>query len=157
MSKKVSIEDVMPLIEEQINHSGFVTFTPRGNSMLPLLRNNKDTITLKKPDFPLKKYDIAFYKRDSGTYVLHRIVKVNGTDYTMRGDNQFLDENNIRQDQIIGVVDSFTRKGIKYTGSEISYKIYCRLWVKTVSIRRILRIMRRIAGKVKRKIKGKCR
>ena len=55
----------MPLIEEQINHSGFVTFTPRGNSMLPLLRNNKDTITLKKPDFPLKKYDIAFYKRDS--------------------------------------------------------------------------------------------
>ena len=54
MSKKVSIEDVMPLIEEQINHSGFVTFTPRGNSMLPLLRNNKDTITLKKPDFPLK-------------------------------------------------------------------------------------------------------
>ena len=154
MSKLVSIEEVMPLIEDQIKHSGRVTFTPRGNSMLPLLRNNKDTITLRKPEFPLKKYDIAFYRRDSGAYVLHRIVDVSGDKYTMRGDNQFFDEANIRQEQIIGVVDSFTRKGKKYSGNEISYRLYCVAWGKTMSIRRLLRTMRRLAGKVKRKFKG---
>lgn len=62
----MSIEDIVPLIKEQLNYNGTVRFTPKGNSMLPTLRNNKDSVTLKSPLFPLKKYDIAFYVRDNG-------------------------------------------------------------------------------------------
>ena len=44
MNKVVSIEDIVPLIKEQLNYNGTVRFTPKGNSMLPTLRNNKDCL-----------------------------------------------------------------------------------------------------------------
>lgn len=155
MKKVVSIDDIVPLMKEQINREGYVKFTPKGNSMLPTLRNNKDSVTLGKPNFPLKKYDIAFYLRDNGQYVLHRVVKKEKNDtYVMRGDNQFRDEKGLREEQIIGVVKNFTRKGKEYTQDEISYKIYCVVWCKTVKVRKVLRKLRRIAGKIKRKLLG---
>lgn len=155
MKKVVSIDDIVPLMKEQINREGCVRFTPKGNSMLPTLRNNKDSVTLEKPKFPLKKYDIAFYLRDNGQYVLHRVVRIekNGT-YVMRGDNQFSDEKGLREDQVIGVVKNFTRKGKEYTQSELSYKMYCAIWCKTVTGRKVLRKLRRIAGKIKRRLLG---
>ena len=158
MNKVVSIEDIVPLIKEQLNYNGTVRFTPKGNSMLPTLRNNKDSVTLKSPVFPLKKYDIAFYVRDNGQYVLHRIVDIpkDGT-YTMRGDNQFVNEKGITQEQIIGIVEQFSRKGKEYSGTENFYKLYCVVWCKTVKIRKWLRKLRHIAGKIKRKLLGTVR
>lgn len=152
MNRIVSMEDIIPLIKEQIENDGEVTFTPKGNSMLPMLRNNKDTVTLRKPEFPLKKYDLPLYVRDNGRYVLHRVVDVEKNGYVMRGDNQFIDEHGIENSQIIGVVDSFTRKGKKYIVTSKKHVFYCRLWVNTVAVRKYIRMMRRIAGKIKRKV-----
>jgi hypothetical protein len=146
------MEDLIPLIEEKIKNDGEVIFTPKGTSMLPMLRNNQDTVTLKKAIFPLKKYQLAFYLRDNGQYVLHRVVKVEESSYVMRGDNQLYNEPEIRNDQIIGVVSHFTRKGKKYNGNEITYILYSRIWVGTVEIRRLINRGRKIAGRIKRKI-----
>ena len=155
LNKQVAIEEVMPLIEEQLKHRGQIVFTPRGNSMLPIIRNNKDTVTLKKPVLPLKKYDIAFYRRDSGQYVLHRVVKVRERSYVMRGDNQLINEEGIEDRQIVGVLKSFTRKGRQYNLNDIGYVLYCRIWINLIGIRKVCRIARRAAGKIKRKILGK--
>lgn len=155
MNKVVSIDDIVPLIKEQLDKNGCIKFTPKGNSMLPTLRNNKDCVTLRKPVFPLKRYQIAFYLRDNGQYVLHRVVKVEKSNtYGMRGDNQFRIEKGVRENQIIGVVNSFTRSGKEYYGNERTYKFYCVLWNKTVKLRKILRKTRILAGKIKRRIIG---
>lgn len=152
MNKIVSMEDIVPLMKEQIINNGEVTFTPKGNSMLPMLRNGKDIVTLGKPQFPLKKYDLPLYEREGGKYILHRVVDVNNDTYVMRGDNQFINEPGIKEEQIIGVVKNFTINNKKYSCDSRVYMLYCKVWVNTVRIRRILRIMRRYAGKIKRKI-----
>lgn len=152
MNKIVSMDDIVPLMKEQIESNGEVTFTPKGNSMLPMLRNNKDTVTLCRAEFPLKKYDLPLYMRDNGQYVLHRIVAVEQGGYVMRGDNQFLNEPGIRENQIIGIVRSFTRKNKKYECSQLKYALYCKVWVNTATIRKYLRTLRKIAGKIKRKV-----
>ena len=157
LNKVVDIEDVIPLIEEQLSHNGQVTFTPRGNSMLPMLRNNKDTVTLKSPILPLKKYDIAFYKRDSGQYVLHRVVKVNTNGYAMRGDNQLINEEGIEDRQIIAVLKSFTRKGKKYNLKDKGYVLYTKIWINTVVIRKGYRIIVKLFRKIKNIITGRSR
>ena len=46
------------------------------------------------------------------------------------------------------------RKGKEYSGTEMSYKLYCIVWCKTVKIRKWLRKLRHIAGKIKRKLLG---
>lgn len=157
MNKLVSMEEIAPIIREQIENGGKVSFTPKGNSMLPLFRNNRDVVTLEKPDFPLKKYSVVFYQRETGQYVLHRLVRTNGAYYIMRGDNQYRNEYNITKEQIIAVVSEFIRNGKPYKITDRSYRLYSVLWTDTVYIRRIYKVSRRIAGKVKRKILRKNR
>lgn len=154
MNKVVAMDDIVPLIKEKIEEGGMATFTPKGNSMLPMLRNNRDTVTLAKPSFPLKKYELPLFVRKNGQYVLHRVVGTSQGKYVMRGDNQFVNEYGIEEEQIIGIVTSFTRKGKKYSSDTFSYQIYCRVWVASVRIRYYYRRVRRFAGRVKRRILG---
>ncbi len=63
------------------------SFTPYGDSMLPTLKNGKDTVTLV-PAECCKTGDIVLYRRPSGMYVLHRIVGKLRDGFMMCGDNE---------------------------------------------------------------------
>ena len=62
--------------EDILETKPFFVITPKGTSMLPLLRQGIDTIKVIKPTSPFKKYDVILFKRKDGSYVLHRIIKV---------------------------------------------------------------------------------
>lgn len=127
MSKRVSLEELVPVMREALEESGEVSFISAGTSMLPTIRDRKDTVTLVKPQGKLKKGDIPFYQRDNGQYILHRIVYVNGDTYVTCGDNQWVNEYNVRDDQIIGVLKSFDRNGKTHHVDDTSYKLYVKL------------------------------
>ena len=144
-SKDISLDVAMPLMREQLAAGGTVEFSPRGVSMLPMLRQGKDTVTLSAVTGKLKKYDLPLYVRDNGQYVLHRIVSVKDN-YTCIGDNQFIYEKGVRQDQLIGVVTSFCRDGKRINVSCVSHRIYRVLWHRT---RRLRRLWRLVVAKIK--------
>ena len=125
--KKVRLETVMPLVVESLAAGKTVKFSPRGTSMLPMLRQGVDRVVLAPLPEKLNKYDIPFYQRDNGQYVLHRIVDA-GETYTCVGDNQFVLEKGLRQDQMIAVVTGFYRGDSYHSVSELPYQLYCRLW-----------------------------
>lgn len=152
MEKEIRSEDVLvasmdsiyPLIKESLENGKSVRLSPKGSSMLPMIRQGIDTVTLSPIDRPLKKYDIPLYLRDDGKYVLHRIVKA-GEEYTCIGDNQFAKECGLRKEQMLAVVTSFTRGQKEYTVSDASYRVYCILWHNTRFARRLLRaVIRRL-------------
>ena len=64
MSEKVSLNDMAPVIRDALDNHGEVSFVSSGRSMLPLIRDRKDTITLVKPKKAIKPGDIVFYQRD---------------------------------------------------------------------------------------------
>lgn len=123
----VSLDDLMPLITEQLSLGQSVKFSPRGVSMLPMLRQGVDSVVLSPLPQQLKKYDIPLYKRENGSYVLHRVIKV-GEHYTLMGDNQFVKEEGISHSQLIGVVTAFYRGDKKYSTDNVLYRGYCVLW-----------------------------
>lgn len=128
--KKISMTDMYPLISDIIESSENVVITVVGVSMQPMLYNRRDSVTLSKPEFPLKKYDIPFFKTDDGKFILHRIRRLNkdGT-YDCRGDNCKTYEKNIAEKQIIGVVTKFTRNGKSYNVKKnIPYVLYTHVW-----------------------------
>jgi hypothetical protein len=110
--------------------------------MLPFLCDGRDTVTLTSPKGKLKKYDIAFYQRKSGQYVLHRVVRVAKT-YTFMGDNQFVCEKGIEQEQIIAVCSSVLRKGKRITSGSFARKAHALLLHYSRFLRRIVAAMRR--------------
>ena len=75
--------------EEILEKEGRLIYTNVGTSMLPLIRQGKDLLIIEPPDGRLKKYDIPLYRRDSGQYVLHRVLKVREQDYVLCGDHQW--------------------------------------------------------------------
>lgn len=142
-----SMDVLVPLFKERLSEGQLVKFTPKGISMLPMLRQGIDTVTLAPINGKLRKYDIALYQRDNGKYVLHRIVKVGDT-YTAIGDNQFIFEPKLREDQMIAVVSSFSRGKKEYSVNYLPYKIYCRLWHYSRLLRRIFRALKNRAVRI---------
>ena len=134
----VSMEDLVPLIREQLSAGQPVSFTPTGNSMLPMLRHGVDSVTLSPVPEKLHKYDLPLYRRENGQYIMHRIVAVSDT-YTCMGDNQFVLEQGLAHGQMIGLVTAFTRNGKAYSVQHKGYQLYCRLWYHSRHFRYLFR------------------
>ena len=145
------INEMMPLIMETVKSGKSVELSPRGVSMLPMLREGRDSVLLSAPQGKLKKYDIPLYQRADGTYVLHRIVRV-GEYFTCIGDSQYLAEK-VYPDQIIAVVTSFKREGRIISTDSFFYRVYAVFWTCTRPVRyffvRAKRKLKRIFKKKK--------
>ncbi len=128
----------MPLLREQLAAGRSVTFSPRGTSMLPMLRQGVDRVVLSPLPGRLKKYDLPLYQRENGQYVLHRIVKTGAT-YTCMGDNQFDPEQHLTQGQMIGLVTAFYRGDREYAVTDWRYRGYCRFWHYSRPLRHLWR------------------
>lgn len=122
-----SVETLMPLIRERLACGQSVRFSPSGISMLPMLRQGMDSVVLSPVTGRLRKYDLPLYQRENGKYVLHRIIEA-GETYTCMGDNQFLREYGVRQEQLVAVVTAFYRGGRIWSVDALPYRIYCRFW-----------------------------
>ena len=143
------LEQLLPLMQEFLEKGKSVTFSPRGVSMLPMLRQGRDTVTISPISGNLKKYDLPLYRRDDGHFVLHRVVKV-GETYACIGDNQFEVERGVRHDQMIGVVTSFCRDGKAYSVNDLRYRLYCGIWYHSRDLRHFYR---RGIGWIRRRLK----
>lgn len=153
MSKEVEIDSVIDIMLEKLDMGGKVTFSPKGTSMQPMLRDGMDVVTLKKPNDRLHLFDVALFKRESGEYVLHRVVDFdNDGCYVFCGDNQFKHEHGIKSKNIIAIVDAFCRKGKVYSVQSFIYRAYENFWYYTKPIRYIYRILSNSAKRVMHKI-----
>ena len=147
-----NLEELLPIIQEEIDSGGKVRFKPRGRSMLPFLKEGRDEVVLVKPPQRLSKYEIPFYRRRDGGFVLHRVVGFgpDGT-YIMCGDNQYYKERGIAHNQIIAVVDGVYRKGKYIAATDSFYKLWGFWWPRVMWCKGILA---RGYRKIKRMIRG---
>ena len=148
--KTVDIYQITPIIEELLSDGKDVRLTVVGNSMFPMLHSGTDSVVLTKPMAPLRKYDLPLYRRKTGEYVMHRIVKINDGYFTTNGDNQYMLESPVYPDMIIAVVREFYRKGKKISCASFWYKVYCVFWVNLRPFRGIIsRTYRHTIGRIK--------
>lgn len=140
-------EELLPLIREWLAAGKKVkNLSFRGISMLPLLRQGKDTVEISPLSNEIKKYDLPMYLRENGKMVLHRVVKLEEDHYLCIGDNTECFEK-VYQDQIIGIVTAINRGKRRIECNSFSYRLYCRLWRPTRPLRilykRVKRLLRR--------------
>lgn len=140
----------MTTFEDEINRNGRLIFTNVGDSMQPLIRQGRDLLIIEKPEGRLKKYDVPLYKRDSGKYVLHRIMKVRKDDYVICGDNRYRMEYGITDRNIIGVLTAVVRNGRELHVTDIRYRIYVHLWCDLFPLRACLLRSKKIFERLKK-------
>lgn len=135
--KKVALEEIYPVIKEQLESGGTVSLPITGTSMLPLLVQGRDFVTLSHAE-NVKINDIIFYRRDNGAFVLHRIIGIDDKGYILCGDNQWVKEFGITDKNIIGVVTEINRDSKGISVNDEKYIKYCNRWLKLFPIRKPL-------------------
>lgn len=141
-------------IEEVLSAEGAYIGPTVGVSMLPMLKNRRDTVVIKKTTERLRPLDVALYKRD-GKYVLHRVIKTVDGGYLIRGDNTYVDEW-IKNEQILGILTEFFRKDKHIFCTDKKYLRYSKRRVKSYRLRRIFVLsVRKMKGLAKRILRGK--
>lgn len=121
--------------EEEIRRNGTIIYTNVGDSMMPFIKQGRDVFVISRAEGRLKRYDVPLYKRDSGQYVLHRILKVRENDYVICGDNRYSREYGITDRHIIGVLTGIIRDGREIPVTDRKYRIYVHLWCDFFPVR----------------------
>ena len=121
--------------EELLEKDGYIVYTNVGCSMMPLLRQRRDIIEIrKKGPERCKKYDVALYKRGN-RYILHRILMVLPEGYLIAGDNNAFIERDVTDDMILGVMTRVLRNGKSITPDNFRYRCYVHLWCDCYPLR----------------------
>ena len=139
-------------IREALDIGGVISISPKGQSMLPFVRDT-DTVVIKKPTEKLKKYDCVLFFKTDEIYVLHRLIKINGDTCITLGDNNKKADPPVKTQDIVGVLDGIYRNGkyIQVYGKPVSLfiKIDCLPFVRHVRL-----FIRRVFNKIGRILKG---
>ncbi len=171
--EQVTVEQLLPLMEETFAFGGVFRLYPHGNSMLPLLRpgvdsvelaslRKKDRSTCKKSDSEenseensaksyqskgLVRGDIVLYRRESdNAFVLHRVYRTKQKSFVAIGDNCFAFEKNMPYSRVLARVEGIYRENYFVALTDANYQAYVR------------RIIRQARWRVlKSKIKNKMR
>ena len=143
------------IAKQLITEKGEITGVTSGDSMKPLFRSQKDSAVIVAITRPLTVNDVILYRKPTtNELILHRIIKINGEKLVIRGDNLYRNENNIPQDDIIGVLKAFYRGG-KYFECEstVWYKLYVFYIRASYPLRytfvKGFRLLKRILRKIK--------
>ena len=138
--------------EEVLARDGRLVYSNVGDSMRPLIRQGRDLLVIEPPNGRLKRLDVPLYKRDSGQYVLHRILKVRPDDYVICGDNRWSREYGITDRHIVGVLTAIIRDGKEIPMTDWRLRLYAHLWCDLFPLRagilRCLSVMKRVRRRI---------
>ncbi len=125
-------------IEEVLEKNGVYVGPTVGVSMLPMLKNRRDSVIIVKKTERLKPLDVALYKRGSD-YVLHRVLEITDWGYIIRGDNCYANEN-VPEETVIGVLTEFYRKDKHVLCTNEKYLRYAKRRISTYPVRRVFAV-----------------
>ena len=135
--KMLGTREYIDILRTVIDEGKEVNMRVLGSSMAPFVVHERDTIYFKRPERKLKKGDIAFFQRNNGQYVVHRIYKVKGDEYYFVGDNQTLIEGPIEKGQIFAIVTRVIRKGKEIRPGDPWWLFFEKIWINMIPLRRI--------------------
>ena len=134
VANEVLLEDAAALMQEGRE----VTIRPLGYSMLPFIRGGKDSVRMKKQP-TVAVGDMLLVRLPGPRYVLHRLIRKEGTQLTLMGDGNLRGTESCTEADVLGTVTAIER------GKRVVIPGNGRWWRALKPFRRyILAIYRRI-------------
>ena len=115
------MKDIETTLEDIFASGGTMTVYPKGTSMLPTLKEGRDSVELSSVSKITPK-EIYLYKRPNGEFALHRLLKVENNLLIFCGDNQLVLER-VEKKQLLAYV-SRVYHGEKEVSRKLSYRAF---------------------------------
>lgn len=151
--KNVRSAELFPAVAELLQNDQKVRMTVTGNSMLPFLRENIDSIELSSISFhSLRLGSIPLIKRVSGQYILHRLVWKRKNQFYIAGDAQNWVEGPLCPEQLVAVVTKVWRGNRSVSPFSILWQLASFLWWLRLPTRYVLKKPYKLIKKLLKKL-----
>ena len=125
LSKDLFFAEVENLLKDQSS----VQICVKGNSMLPFIRHN-DTVLLTSPSPEnVRRGAIVVALTDEIGYVLHRIIKIEGSSITLKGDGNLYQKEHTDRKRVIAVAVRCERGNHTYSTESRTMRFLGSLWM----------------------------
>ena len=132
---QLTTRQYLDILKEQVENGKEVSMVIAGNSMSPFLEHGRDSIYFSAPSSSPKRGDIAFFQREDGQYVVHRLVKKDKSGCYFLGDNQTNIEGPLPENSIFAIVTKAKRKGRIIGPKSFIWFFFKHIWINIVPFR----------------------
>ena len=116
-----------------------------GNSMLPFLRHQLDTVILAPLSGPVRRGDILFYLRAPHLPILHRVCKIRPDGILLLCGDAQVGLEPVPPDRILARVTAIDRNGKQVDCSSLTFRLTGLLWILLRPVRPyILAVLRKL-------------
>ena len=144
MARVVSNELLFAEVASAIREGKSVVIKPKGCSMLPFIRGERDEVVLVSPD-DIEIYDAVLAQLCTGVYVLHRVMEIREDSLVLMGDGNLQGKEQCRKEDVVAKVTEVIRDGHKHDCRAPRYRLMVRMWIRLMPVRRwILAIYKRL-------------
>jgi len=140
ITKQMPNEEFLPFVIEELQSVAgkTVTLPLRGRSMRPFLEDGRDKALLTISD-EIGIGDAVLAEISPRHYVLHRIIKIEGQQVTLRGDGNLNVEHCLLSDIKAKAIGFYRKNRHDYDSTDgMKWRIYSWFWVRLFPIRRYL-------------------
>lgn len=127
--KRIPNEIFFDWVESEIAEGHSVRFRLKGQSMFPLLRNERDMVVLYPcREEELHPMDVVLF-RYQGKHILHRILRREGSRLYLRGDGSYIAKEECTTADVIGkVLDIIRPSGKVMSVDSWRWRLVSRMW-----------------------------
>lgn len=135
--KEIPNDVLLGLARKMIQEGHTVTINVKGYSMRPFLEHLRDKVLLEAITEP-HVGDAVLAEISPGTYVLHRIIALEGDCVTLMGDGNVRGTEQCMRADLVGVVARYIRPERTILADDPVLKGRIRLWRRLLPVRRYL-------------------
>lgn len=128
---------LLTLARKMIQEGHTVTINVKGYSMRPFLEHLRDKVLLEAIEEP-HVGDAVLAEIRPGTFVLHRIIALQGDSVTLMGDGNIRGTEQCTRADLVGVVVQYIRPGRTLLASDPVLQRRIQHWRRLLPIRRYL-------------------
>ena len=146
--------ELMPIVRAALERGQRVRITANGSSMLPFIRDG-DVVELEAIRSLPTLGDMVLVRCPGSVerYVLHRVVRIRGHEFLLRGDAQQSCEGPFRQNDVLGKVIVSYRNGRVRAHERGAWRLAGLVWIRCTPLGLwLLRLANRIRGMALRRL-----
>lgn len=130
-----------------------VTIRLDGDSMRPLVRRNRDYVTIHPLTRPPKVGDVVLFQNAQGRYVVHRVRRMRAGRVQTLGDGCFNPDPWMDESRVLGLAASVRRGSRTISLNNAWARAFGRAWMLGRPIRNKLRSLRSLLGRIYRRLR----
>ena len=147
--KRVIIQNAIIFSEvaKLVSNGESVTIKTKGNSMLPFISGERDSVVLAKAD-NIELYDIVLAVVNENQYVLHRVIKIMGNKLILMGDGNLKGCEICTIENVIATAVEVIGDNREYSCRDNKYIRRAKIWKALLPIRKYLLAIYKIIYKI---------